>query len=68
MFAAADLVVINKIDYLELAEFDLDEVRRRIAVLNRDAPVLPLSCRTGEGIDAWIAWLRAPVSDRPISP
>ena len=58
MFQAADLVLINKTDYTELADFDLDAVRRRIAVLNRVAPVLPVCCRTGEGIDAWLAWLR----------
>lgn len=57
MFRAADAVVINKIDYLELAEFDLLAVSERIRVLNPDAPVFALSCRTGEGVETWTAWL-----------
>ena len=57
MFRAVDVVLLNKIDYLQIAEFDVDAVRERIRVLNPAAAVIPLSCRTGEGLDAWIAWL-----------
>lgn len=57
MFAAVDAVIINKIDYLELTDFDMEAVRDRIRVLNRDAEILPVSCRTGEGLQAWAEWL-----------
>ena len=57
MFRAADAVIINKTDYGELADFDLEAARRRVEVLNPGVPLIPLSCRTGEGVDAWIAWL-----------
>ena len=57
MFRAADAVIVNKTDYGNLAEFDLEAARRRIEVLNPGVPLIPLSCRTGAGVDAWIAWL-----------
>ena len=63
MFAAADIVIINKTDYAEIAEFDIDAVRHRIAQLNPRAEVLPVSCRTGDGIGAWIERLMSRVEN-----
>ena len=57
MFRAADAVIVNKTDYGDLADFNLEAARRRVGVLNPHAPLIPLSCRTGAGVDAWIAWL-----------
>ena len=57
MFRAVEAVIVNKIDYLAVTDFDVEAVRRRISVLNDRAPVLPLSCRTGDGISEWNEWL-----------
>lgn len=57
MFRAADAVIVNKTDYGDLADFDLEAARRRVEVLNPGVPLIPLSCRTAAGVDAWIAWL-----------
>jgi len=59
MFARADVVVLNKADLLEAFEFDLDFFRRGLEMVNPDAPLLPISCRTGEGVEGWVAWLLA---------
>lgn len=59
MFAAADAVVLNKADLAAYFEFDLDYFRRGVAMVNPDAPVFVVSCRSGEGLDAWVAWLLA---------
>ena len=59
MFAAADAVVLNKSDLAAYFDFDLEYFRRGVAMVNPDAPVFVLSCRTGEGLDAWVAWLLA---------
>jgi hydrogenase nickel incorporation protein HypB len=64
MFAAADAVVLNKADVLAVFDFDLDYFRRGVAMVNEKAPVFVVSCRTGEGLDAWMAWLMAEFSDR----
>ena len=57
MFAAADLVVVNKTDLLPHVDFDLDRLRDQARSLNRGVQVLPLSVRTGERIEDWYAWL-----------
>ncbi len=57
MFAQADAVVLNKADLLPVFDFDVDYWRRGIAMLNPGAPTFLVSSRTGEGIDAWVAWL-----------
>lgn len=57
MFAAADAVLLNKADVLAYFDFDLDYFRRGLAMVNPDAPLFVVSCRTGDGIKAWIEWL-----------
>jgi hydrogenase nickel incorporation protein HypB len=57
MFAAADAVLLNKADLLAYFDFDLDYFRRGLAMVNPDAPLFLVSCRTGEGIDEWVNWL-----------
>ncbi len=58
MFSAARLMVLNKTDLLPYVDFDtgqcLDYTRR----VNPDLPVLQLSARTGEGLSAWLDWVR----------
>ena len=57
MFAAADAVILNKADLLQVFEFNVDYFRRGIEMVNPDVPFFPLSCRTGAGVDAWLSWL-----------
>ena len=57
LFQPADVILINKIDLLELLDYDLDRVLTDIARLNTRAPVLQLSTKTGDGLDAWYDWL-----------
>jgi hydrogenase nickel incorporation protein HypB len=59
MFAAADAIVLNKSDLAAYFDFDMDYFRRGVAMVNPDAPVFVLSCRTGEGLEDWLAWLLA---------
>ncbi|PKN34810.1 MAG: hydrogenase accessory protein HypB [Deltaproteobacteria bacterium HGW-Deltaproteobacteria-19] len=58
MFSVCDVVILNKTDYLEGSDFDVQAFRERVGRLNAKAPVLEVSCRTGAGLDAWIDWLR----------
>ena len=57
MFAAADAVILNKADLIEVFEFDVDYFRQGLEMVNPGVPCFVLSCRTGEGVDGWIAWL-----------
>ncbi len=59
MFAAADLVVVNKTDLLPYVDFDLDRLHKQARSLNSDVQIIALSVRSGDNIDAWYAWLDA---------
>jgi hydrogenase nickel incorporation protein HypB len=60
MFAAAGLVVINKIDLIPYVDFDLETCVGHARSINPGVPVLPLSAKTGEGAGAWYEWLLHP--------
>ncbi|MHB8772181.1 MAG: hydrogenase nickel incorporation protein HypB [Syntrophales bacterium] len=57
IFSVSDLLLVSKIDYLAGSDFDLEALGRRTHRLNPGMQVLPLSCRTGEGVDQWLRWL-----------
>ena len=57
IFSVSDLLIINKTDYLEGSDFDPEALRERALRLNPGIRILPLSCRTGEGVSEWIRWL-----------
>lgn len=57
MFAAADLVVVNKTDLLPYVDFDVDRCEALARSINPHVEWLPLSVRSGENLDSWFAWL-----------
>ena len=57
MYGGVDALVINKIDLLPYVPFKMDYFERGVQVLNPGVTTFPLSCRTGEGLDAWVGWL-----------
>ena len=57
MFSICDLLVVNKIDYLSLSDFDTAVLRERVLALNPRIRILEVSCKTGAGIEGWIDWL-----------
>ncbi|UCE33184.1 MAG: hydrogenase nickel incorporation protein HypB [Deltaproteobacteria bacterium] len=61
MFTICDALLINKIDYLDYENFDMDAVRERVLNLNPNIKMFEVSCKTGEGIPAWTQWLKAEV-------
>lgn len=57
IFEAVDLVVVTKIDLAPYVAFDLEKFRELVQGLNNHAPVIALSAKTGEGMEAWLDWL-----------
>ena len=68
IFARAAVTVITKADLAPHVAFDLEAVRRQVAILNPAARFLVLSARTGEGIEAWFALLEDALSARRSAP
>ena len=61
MFEVCDVLLINKIDVLPYFDFDLDAVAERARTRNPKIDIIPISARTGEGIDRWCDWLRSQI-------
>lgn len=63
MFSIVDVLLINKIDALGsgLFNFDLEAVKERVKKINPKIRVIPISAKTGEGIDEWAGWIRTEV-------
>ncbi|AZR81072.1 hydrogenase nickel incorporation protein HypB [Thiomicrospira sp. S5] len=57
MFAAADLMVLNKVDLLPYLDFDVDACIQYAQKVNPNIEVLPVSAKSGEGMDEWLNWL-----------
>jgi hydrogenase nickel incorporation protein HypB len=57
MFAAAGLVVINKLDLLPYVDFDLEKCAGYARSINPGVNILTLSATTGEGVPAWCDWI-----------
>ncbi len=53
MFQTASVLLINKIDLLPYIDCDVQAIRDRVRQLNGNQQVFKISCRTGEGLDAW---------------
>lgn len=57
IFAVSDVIVINKIDLIELVDFDRAFFYESVRALNPTAPIFEISCRSGHGIPALADWL-----------
>ncbi|MFD9502555.1 hydrogenase nickel incorporation protein HypB [Streptomyces sp. NPDC060035] len=57
MFAAADLILINKSDLLPYVDFDVERCVQHARSVNPDVRVLTVSATTGEGLAHWYDWL-----------
>jgi hydrogenase nickel incorporation protein HypB len=58
MYRGVDALVINKIDLQPYVDFNMDFFRKGVEILNPGLVTFPLSCKTGEGLDSWIEWIR----------
>lgn len=63
MFSIVDVVLINKIDAIANFDFNFDKFKERIKKINPNIKVIPISAKTGEGIDEWVEWIRTEVKE-----
>lgn len=57
MYRGVDVLILNKTDLLPYIDFRMDFFRQGVEVLNPHLTTFPLSCRTGDGLETWAAWL-----------
>jgi hydrogenase nickel incorporation protein HypB len=63
MFRASALLLLNKIDLLPHLNFDVARCVEYARRVNPAIEILQVSAQTGEGMDAWYAWLRSHSTD-----
>jgi hydrogenase nickel incorporation protein HypB len=59
MFRRSSVMVINKIDLLGSSDFDMNRVKENARSINADLNIFEVSCRTGQGLEAWYAWVKS---------
>jgi hydrogenase nickel incorporation protein HypB len=63
IFRVSDLVLINKTDLLPYLDVDVDQLYANIARVNPRIPNISLSAKTKDGLDTWVEWLTAQISN-----
>ncbi len=61
MFTVCDVLVVNKVDYMEFSDFDIKAMRERVLNLNPGIKIFEVSAKTGQGIQTWTNWLKEEV-------
>lgn len=63
MFSVVDVLLINKIDTMDYFNFNMQAVIERATKLNPKIKIIPISAKSGEGIEEWADWLRSEVKN-----
>ncbi|HCG98715.1 MAG TPA: hydrogenase accessory protein HypB [Actinobacteria bacterium] len=63
IFKGSDILIVNKVDMLELTDFNMEHLEEVVVSLNPAVKIVPLSCRTGDGFDAWFLWIKERLVD-----
>jgi hydrogenase nickel incorporation protein HypB len=58
IYRGIQALILNKVDLLPYVPFRMDYFRQGVEMLNPGVSFFPLSCKTGEGMEEWIQWLR----------
>lgn len=58
IYRGLDVLIINKIDLLPYLEFDMNYFRKGVEILNPGLVTFAVSCKTGEGFEGWLDWLK----------
>ena len=64
MFHVSSTLLINKTDLIPYTNFDIEKATRDSLSINPKLDIFPVSCRTGEGLDAWYSWLEGNLGPR----
>jgi hydrogenase nickel incorporation protein HypB len=62
IYRGIDALILNKVDLLPYINFNQEYFERGVEMLNPGVQIFPVSCKTGEGLDAWLGWLKAKVA------
>jgi hydrogenase nickel incorporation protein HypB len=64
MFQEADCLLITKVDLAPYLEIDLECIEANVRQMNPHVTIIPISAKTGEGLEAWLTWVQSQVSSK----
>ena len=64
MYRGMQVLIINKIDLLPYVPFDMEYFKKGVEALNPGVAIFPVSCKTGENMEAWVDWLLKKVNSK----
>jgi hydrogenase nickel incorporation protein HypB len=67
MFHESSVLLINKIDLLPYVDCRVEKIKEVALKINPDLAIFEISCKTGEGLEAWYNWIRERVKDKEAS-
>lgn len=62
MFRRSSVMVVNKTDLMGTSDFDMEKVRANALKINGALTIMETSCRTGDGLEVWLDWLKQQVA------
>jgi hydrogenase nickel incorporation protein HypB len=65
MFQEADCLLITKMDLAPHLDVDVNQIVENVRQMNPHVAIIPVSTKTGEGLDAWFDWLRSQINQSP---
>ena len=63
IYRGINTLILNKTDLLPYVDFDIEYFKRGIRALNPGVAFFPLSCKTGDGFEKWVDWLKIKVQE-----
>ena len=63
IYRGINALILNKTDLLPYVDFDIEYFKRGIRALNPGVAFFPLSCKTGDGFEKWVDWLKIKVQE-----
>lgn len=57
IYRGLDVLIINKTDLLPYIDFNMHYFQQGVEMLNPGLTTFPISCKTGQGLDAWSDWM-----------
>jgi len=67
MFQEADCLLISKTDLVPYLDIDLNRIAANVRQMNPAATIIPISAKTGEGLQTWFDWVQAQVLARKVA-
>ncbi len=63
MFQVSDVLLVNKIDTMQVFDFDMQRLEENVEGLHSGMDIIPISSKTGDGVQEWIKYLSEKIEE-----